>query len=445
MKNRIKAILSIALCLSMILTFAACATTSPSPSAGTQTSGTPAAGSETPSGEEVTLTFWHIWGSGDSNSKAVEKVINDFQTANPGIKIDVQTYENEAYKTTIRTNVNGDTAPDVFSAWGGGFSKPFVEAGKVLKMDDYLADGTMDKLKSGALQYFSYDSGVYGLTFGMSVSGLFCNNRLFEENNVKIPTTWDELMTAVSTFKAAGIIPISTSIQERWVAGMMFEGLCLKAVGADQMLKTLSKSEGGTFSDAQYLNAANKILELLDAGAFPTNATAISRDEAEIPVKNGTAAMYYMGSWAAGAVNGDDCTDKGNFTYVPFPTIADGNGKNTEFNGGGADGVMISNKTAHPEEAAKFVKYFCENLARENYEAGNYLPLWSSITPDESKVNPVMAGISSATSDATAYVLWWDNFLEGADVTTYQDALEKLLLKTITPDQFVEELKKIQP
>lgn len=394
--------------------------------------------------EQVTLTFWHIWGSGDSNSEAVSKVIADFEAAYPGIKIDVQTFENEAYKTTIRTNVSGDTAPDVWSTWGGGFSKGFVEAGKVLPLDEYLADGTADKLVGGALANFTYSEKVYGLTFGMSCSGLFCNTRLFEEYGVKVPTTWDELLEAVKVFSENDIIPITTSIKERWVIGMLFEAIAVKAVGAQQVFKTLTK-DGGSFADPQYLYAAEKIMELLDAGAFNSDAAAISRDEAEVPLKTGEAAMYYMGSWASGTVDADDSVDKGKFQFIAFPLLPEGKGTATEFNGGGADGIMINASAAHPEEAATFVKYFCENLCREDYQAGNYLPLWKDMQVDESQIGAVTKNIVEVTSEATDFILWWDTLLEGADVTTYQDALDAMLLKQITPEAFVLELQKIQP
>ncbi|MDR3091092.1 MAG: extracellular solute-binding protein [Clostridiales bacterium] len=403
-------------------------------------------GNQTASGAggKKTLTFWHIWGSGDSNSTAVAKVIADYETLHPDVKIEVQTFENDAYKTTIRTNVSGDTAPDIYSAWGGGFSKPFVDAGKVLKLDDYLTNEDRDKLVSGALKNFTYDGGVYGLTFGMSCSGLFCNSELFEKYGVPLPKTWEELISAIDTFKASGVIPISTSIKERWVIGMLFEAIALKEAGADQMYATLTKN-GGSFSDPAYLDAAKKLMQLEEMGAFNSDAAAISRDEAEVPVKQGQAAMYYMGSWASGSVDAEDSVDAGKFKFIPFPTISGAKGLPTEFNGGGADGILVNAATADPALAADFVKYFTENLSREDYQAGNYLPTYKDAQVDESKISPTTLDIVDATKDASDFVLWWDTLLEGSDVTTYQDALDLMIQKQLTPEQFVEELKKIQP
>ena len=412
-------------------------------SIGNSSSGDSSSEDSSSGGESGTLTFWHIWGTGDANTEAVNKVIDDWN-ATHDIKVEQQTFENESYKTTIRTNVSGDTAPDIYSVWGGGFSKPFVDASKVLNLNDYLNDGTMDKLNPGALDFFTYDSNIYGMTFGKAASGFFCNNRIFEENNVKIPETWDELMTAIDTFKANNVTPIITTSKEAWVIGMMFEGLTLKAVGAQNTINTLLK-QGGSFSDPQFLNAANKFNEMVDKGAFNSDMAAITRDEALAAMKDGKGAMYYMGSWESSQFEADDCVDKGNYKWIPFPTLPDGNGKATEFNGGMIDGLMVNAKTAHPEAAAEFVKFFCENLSREGYAKGNYMPAWNTSNVDESQIPGVFAQINQATNSATNYVIWWDTGLVGDDVSIYQNALDSFINKQITAEEFIGELQKITP
>ena len=395
--------------------------------------------------EPAKITFWHIWGSGDGNAQAVSKVISDFQASHSDIIVEVQTFENEAYKTTLRTNVSGDTAADVYSVWGGGFSKPFVDAGKVLKLNDYLNDGTLSKMNPGALDFFTYNGDIYGMTFGKAASGFFCNARLFEENNVKIPETWDELLEAVDVFRAAGITPIITSSKEAWVVGMMFEGLAIKAVGAEKTINTLLKQGDGTFSDPQFLNAANRFLELVDKNAFNSDMAAITRDEALAAMMDSKGAMYYMGAWEAGQFESEASVDRGNYDWTPFPTLPDGNGKSTEFNGGMIDGIMVNSSTQYPAEAAEFVKYFTENLSREGFAMGNYMPAWNTSVIDESSLPPVFAKINQYTNAATNYVIWWDTGLVGDDVATYQTALDYMINRVITPEQFVEELQKINP
>ena len=447
MKKSILRVLALTLCVVMILALAACNSATPAPSAPSGSSAAPA--SEEPPfvpDEEVTLTFWHIWGSGDPTSAAVKKVIDDFNALDNKITIDVETFENDPYKDKIRVDVPGGTGPDVFSTWGGGESRPYVDGGHVLALDSYLDSATMSKMLGGALANTTYDGNVYGLTFGLSASGFYCNNRLFEENDVKIPETWEDLISAVEKFKAAGLTPISTSIKDRWVVGMLFDAMVLRSVGAGGVMNALTNG-GDAFGNAGFKLAAEKLAELVELGAFNADANAITRDENEVAVFAGEAPMYYMGSWAAGALNDPEtCTvDTGNFTYIPFPTIPGGNGKATEFMGGGSDCVMVSSKTANPEAAAAFVKYFCENLAREAYLAGSYMPLWQVGAVDESGINPIMVSIKEATASATDFVMWFDTFLGSDLAAIYQDAMEELLAGEIDADTFVERVKVIDP
>ncbi|MCL2084881.1 MAG: extracellular solute-binding protein [Oscillospiraceae bacterium] len=390
-----------------------------------------------PSGGEVaTLKFWNIWGGGDSNHDAVLKVINDFNSANENIKVEVEFFENEAYKTMIRTAVAGDEVADVFSTWGAGFSRGFYEAGKLVKLDEYLNDGTLNKLYGGALSYFLFDGGTYGLTIGRNVSGFFVNPEVFDRAGAKIPATWDELIAASAQITANGEIPIITSSKERWVAGMLFEGMVTKAVGAELVNKTIGKEEGGSYADPKFLNAINRLGELLSNNYINSDRGAISRDEALASFKNGEAGLYYMGSWECSSVTESDF----DVDWIPFPTIP-GGGKATDFNGGAIDGVVVSSTTKYPAEAAAFVKYFCENLSRE----GDYMPVWNTVSIDAATRPPVFAKIIEATKNATDYVIWWDTFLEGTDVEIYQDALDNYINSTITAEAFVEELKRIQP
>lgn len=45
----------------------------------------------------------------------------------------------------------------------------------------------------------------------VTVFGMVYNKQIFADNNLEIPTTWDELMEECETLKEKGIIPVYTS------------------------------------------------------------------------------------------------------------------------------------------------------------------------------------------------------------------------------------------
>lgn len=391
--------------------------------------------------EEVTLNFWHIWGAEtDASYASVKKVIADFEAEYPNIKIKEDTTENEAYKTKIKASAAANELPDLFSTWGGGFSKPFIDANRVLPIDEYLNDGTKDRLVGGALSNVTYNDKIYGLTFGLSCGAFFVNEELFATNNIKIPETYTELIDAVKAFKALGITPMSVSGKDVWTIAMYFDAMALKAAGNDGIVNTLTKK--GSFKDPEFLNAATKFAELVALGAFPEGAAGLSKDESDIPFLEGKVPMLFNGSWTAGTVYREDSKVKDKIIPIGFPVFEDGKGNKNEFTGGAVDAIMVNANTEHKEEAILFQKYFCENMARETYLAGAYLPAWK-VEVDETNINPVTVDLAKLTSEAEGFTLWWDTLLEGEDTQVYLNTLQELLLGSITPEEFVDKLQVI--
>ncbi|MHB8062485.1 MAG: extracellular solute-binding protein [Ruminiclostridium sp.] len=391
--------------------------------------------------KNVELTFSHIWGADtDPFTPAAKKVISDYEAANKNVKIKVDTNENEAYKTKIKAMAAANQLPDLFSTWGGGFSKPFIDANRVLLIDDYLTSDIKGKLVNGALTNVTYSGKTYGMPFLLAAGVMFVNKELFEKNSLKIPTTYDELLTAVKTFKSKGITPMAVSGKDKWTIAMYFDAMALKAAGPEKITKTLTKQ--GSFKDPEFLNAATKFKELVDAGAFSKGAAGISNDEAEVPFYEGKIPMMFKGSWAAAKAGAADSKVKGKIIPIAFPTLPDGKGNAKQFTGGAVDAVMVSANTKYKEEAVKFQMYFAENMAKESYLSGASMPAWKSDV-DVSKINPSIVDVVNLTKDAEGFTIWWDTLLEGKDTETYLNALQELFMGTKTPQQFVDSLQSI--
>ncbi len=397
------------------------------------------AGSTTEKAQQVELKFSHIWGSdSDPFTPAAKKVIEDYQTANPNVKIIVDTNENEAYKTKIKAMAAANELPDLFSTWGGGFSKPFVDSNSVLQLDSYLTDDAKGKLVNGALNNVTYDGKIYGMPFLLSVGALFVNTELFEQNGIKIPATYDELIAAVKAFKAKGITPMAVSGKDKWTIAMYFDVMALRAAGPDKIVKTLTKQ--GSFKDPEFLNAAVRFKELIDAEAFSKGASGVSNDEAEVPFFEGKIPMMFKGSWAAGKAGTKDSKVSGKIKAISFPALPDGKGNEKQFTGGAVDAIMVSSNTKDKDEAVKFQMYFTENMARESYLSGASMPAWK-VDVDESQVNPSLVDIVNLTKDTEGFTIWWDTLLAGKDTETYLNALQELFLGSKTPQQFIDSLQ----
>lgn len=386
--------------------------------------------------DNVELEMWSISTESDAFHDAYEQAIKDFEASHKGVKVKHQTFENESYKTKIKSAVAANELPDVFFSWAGGFSQSFVDSGKVLCLDDYYT-AYKDELSEAALSNITYDGKIYGSVMCTPVSCMWYNKKIFEDNGCKVPETWEDLEKVCNTLKSKNITPIATSVKDSWVLAMLHDGLTLKSVGPDKLYKTLKK-QGGSYSDPDFLASAQKIKSLVDMGAFIDGASAISNDEASAEFYAGNAAMYFTGSWMGGSImtDADDPTD---FSVAPIPVINSSNAKLTDFMGGGSDSLLVAQKTKTPELSAELAFEITKGVSKYGYLSGAGIPAWK-VTYDDAEVPDLTKQVATYANSATSFTLWFDTLLESEDAGEYLALLQKLFVGSITPEDFQKEM-----
>nr|WP_233167975.1 extracellular solute-binding protein [Paenibacillus roseus] len=386
--------------------------------------------------------MWHQWASpNDGNTKALREVLDEWNRNNPDIQIVDDGIDGESYKTKIKTAIAANEAPDIFYAWGAGFAKPFVEANAVLPLDDYLKDGTSEKLLPGSLTNVTYDGKVYGLPTSLSVASLYINKEIFDQNNVKIPTTFSELLDAVKAFREKNITPIVVGQKDLWPGMYWYDILAIRTAGAQGALDALNNQ--ASFDTQPFKDAAAKLQELVAAKAFNDSKFSTGYNEMVSDFTQGKAAMVYQGNWLGGSVEDDQSLVKGKVIAIPFPAVEGGKGTADEFFGGAIDALWVSANTKYKEEAAKAVKYLTEQMSNKLYESGAGLPSWQVSGVDESKISDLTKQTVEMLKSATHTVMWWDIFLEGKDADRHKNLVAQLFDGKMTPDEYAAQMQKI--
>jgi raffinose/stachyose/melibiose transport system substrate-binding protein len=394
-----------------------------------------------PGNEKIKLKLWHIWVTdSDSNKRPFEKVLAEWNRANPDIQIEAEAAESEAYKIRIRTAVAVNEAPDIFFSWGAGFAKPFVSAGKVLALDDYLDEETLDKMVPGSLENFTYDGKIYALPTFMIAGIFYCNQELFDKYDVKIPDTFDELLEAVRIFKENDITPMAVGLKDGW-PGIFYQNiLAIRTAGIEKTISALNKEI--TFYQPEFIESAKKLAELVEAGAFHSGSSQLTQYEAENTFIKGKVPMYYCGSWSAGTMERPNSLVKGKVVVKNFPYIEGAKGDRNGFLGGAIDNFMISSSTQYKNEAVTAMVEICQNLSRESYLAGAGIPAWK-VDVDRSEISPLATEISDLIKDSEGFVLAWDTFLTGSDAQTHIELVTDIYAGKITPEKFAMEMQKL--
>ncbi len=439
MNSALKKTVSSVLAGLMLLSAAACSSSSGStaqPAANTASAASAADTGSAASGEKITLKVWHQW-SDDSNTlrKDYSDAVAAYEKENPNVTIESDSLATEAYKNKLVTAFASNAADvDVFYDWSPGKTKSLADAGKLLAIDDYVKDDVLSQVKDGSLSAFKFNGKLYSLPMFSWYMMLYCNRDLFKQAGVSEPKTYDELLTAVKGLKAKGILPISNGTKDAWNACFIYEFLAMRENGADAVNNYLN---GSTKMDAGYGNAAKKVMELVNAGAFGNGTLGTGSNDADTAFTTGKAAMRIMGSWFAGNCYADGSTVKGKVDALPVPLVTGGKGDETNFCGGFTESFLVNSATKHPQEAVKFMVYINRTMGKYVAETSQGFDGWKDQV-DQSGWNDVFKQINDATAKCKTSVLAWDTFLDSAKTKTHQDDVQSLFANKITADQFIQ-------
>jgi raffinose/stachyose/melibiose transport system substrate-binding protein len=387
--------------------------------------------------KQITLTQWDLH-TDPNRQKAIDTIMTKWNATHKNITIQFDHITNEGtqFKTKIQTALAADEQPDMFFMFSGFFVKPFIESGKILALDTYIAkDKTYDRTISGKgnFSHGVFNGKTYGLPESWNIAPIYCNTKLFADNGVKLPETFDDLMAAVKAFKAKGIIPITLGAGGIWPGILIYEQLCIQH-GGQALLRDVANN---TCKDPGFLAAAKDFKALVDAGAFPPNAPGLAYQEAEDLFTRGKTAMYIMGNWCAAPLQQNNTFGIENIKPIPFVSVKDGKGTPNDMWGGSTVLYCISAKTKNPDAAFAWDVFFAENYSIEAQRLGESISVWKN---DLKIDNPLQAALMPIVAKATTMTWGWDFAFPAKEASDYMDKLNLVLSGKMTPEEFAAAL-----
>src|SRR4030088_2348946 len=132
--------------------------------------------------EPVTIRWLHLEVN-PNQVKIWEDVARDFEAKNPGVRVETQFLENEAYKAKLPSMLQSKDRPHIIYSWAGGVLKSQIDAGV---LDDIAApiSGYKDNLAPAAVNAFTFDGKIYGIPYAQSQVGFFYNKELMAKAGV---------------------------------------------------------------------------------------------------------------------------------------------------------------------------------------------------------------------------------------------------------------------
>lgn len=331
----------------MVLSAAACSGggSDAPPAGGTQSGNAPAGGAPAASGDQKVIKFMHRFPDEPYNS-FIESKLHEYEVSHPDIKFEIISAQNQEYKEKIKIVVGGDDTPDIFFSWVGDFTERFIREGLILDLTPYLEADPEWKdslIESQMEQYTNKDGMVYGIPFRLDCKLFFYNKKMFDENGLEAPKTWDELIAACETLKAAGITPIAFGNQEPWSASHYMGTLNQIFVPDDVRAKDYDPTSG-EFTDPGYIEALEHYQALLPY--MTENPNGVKPDMSRTNFVMELGAMYYAELIEIPYIKMDNPDME--FGMFNFPKVEGAKG-NQDILTGVPEGFVVSSKTQYPD------------------------------------------------------------------------------------------------
>ena len=295
-----KRIISLILAVAMVFTFAVTALSGCSISGGGKGSDDfvmPAGGfdTETP----VTITFYHSMGA--ALQDILEFAISDFQALYPNVTVEHQYIGNyDAVRDQIKSEITVGGQPNLAYCYPDHVALYNI-SGSVQTLDVFIEDETYGFTEE---QLDDFIEGFYneGKTFGdgkmyllplsKSTEVLYYNKTFFEENNLTVPTTWEEMEAVCRQIKAIkpNDIPLGYDSEANW-----FITMC-EQIGSGY---TSAEGENFLFDNAQNKEFVKEFRSWFDEGLVFTPAlmgAKYSSDRFTGAEKDGTRCYMSIGS-----------------------------------------------------------------------------------------------------------------------------------------------------
>ncbi|GAA0439375.1 extracellular solute-binding protein [Acrocarpospora corrugata] len=422
---------------------ASCGSAGPTPAGGGATGAAAGSGA---------ATYWFL---STQPQEGIRKAsVDRFNAANPNAKITATTFQNDAFKTKIKTALGAGQAPTIIWGWGGGGLRTYVQASQVEDLTPWLDQNpaVKNRLFPSSFGAATIDGKIYALPCeAVQPVVLFYNKTCFEKIGAEPPTSWSDIMALVPKFNAAGIAPFSLGGQSRWTNMMWLEFL-FDRVGGPELFQAVFDAQKDAWSNPAALDALTKVQDLVKADGFIKGFSSITADSNadQALLYTGKAAMMLHGVWTYGsmALDGGDFVSGGHLGYMNFPPVDGGKGDPSNTVGNPGQYLSIYSK-ATPEQKETAKKFFATAVLSDE-EVKQWTDTGS--VPIVQGADKLLASSKDAewlqfvygiASGAKTFGQSWDQALSPTAAEILLDNISQLFQLSITPEQFAANMNAV--
>ncbi|WP_426321735.1 ABC transporter substrate-binding protein [Microbacterium sp. E-13] len=327
-------------------------------------------------------------------------IIQAFEKENPDITVAVTGEAVAEHLQKLSIAAQSDTLPDIFWVYKST-AEEMQKGGLLLDLAPVLDELKLrDSFPESTISNFSAGNEIYGVPYQGLLTGLWVNKKILADNGVEMPKTFDELLAAAAKLNGKGITTISNGANQSSFSVWSFL-TDLDRYGFDAKVDGLLDGSE-KYSNDDFLRLYQHIDELRKAGAFPSNVSTQTYQQAVEQFTSGNAAMLDAGVWASSAIQDSEVAP--DIAFWQGPQFADGVGEQNIIMNVASAPFAVDHKVADDEKkfdaVKKFLAFYYSDEAQQIL-VDNGQPPVTTYAPqvDAEKQSALKAALDAATAD----------------------------------------------
>jgi raffinose/stachyose/melibiose transport system substrate-binding protein len=317
---------------------------------------------------KATVTLKVLAQSNGQGNPQLQQVFDMFQRANPSIKIDA-TYLpiGTTYANTLRTQLRGGNAPDVFyvTPGSGGLQSllPFAKAG-------YVADlskrpwAKKIPLATSAKPLYWMNGKLWAVPIDVVPVGVLYHPDVLQSLGISVPRTMRQFLNACRTARSKGrhfLNVAGASAQNAGLLASVVAGSYVLAKDPNWNKKRIANKV--TFAGTPaWRTTLQRILDMKNAGCFPPGAEANDNIPATPGFVSGQVASWVLPSSITNLIKSFNPRAQYNFFPMPGETAA-----STRVFASPTDAFAVYSKTKKRAAAMRLIDFWASRTASGAY------------------------------------------------------------------------------
>lgn len=248
-----------------------------------------------------------IWTYLSQNEQKVFQSQLDKFSKEKGIKIEAEYIPFGDYKKQLSVAIGAGTLPDIIMIDNPDHAQ-FATMGIFEDITERINSWEgKDKYFEGPMLSTMVDGKYYGIPFTSNNLALFYNVDMLNKENLKVPTTWDELRDTAKKLTKDGVFGMAVGSPKNEEATFQFLPWLISSGGSYDKLNSQEVVKAATFWKT-----------LIDDGSMSKEISTWGQGDAQKQFSAGKVAMFEGGPWMVSQIKEDNPNLNFGVAMMPF-------------------------------------------------------------------------------------------------------------------------------